>query len=95
MKGYRNSQIACEARRCQRTDASASRAVCGVVRFGVRLRREGTDVQALLGAEGTLLFELREHVTIVTDPLPSTLSSSALRALVAQVRPRPPSACQL
>ncbi len=44
-------------------------------------------MQALLGTEGTLLFELREHVTIVTDPLPSTLSSSALRALVAQVRP--------
>lgn len=43
-------------------------------------------MEALLGAEGTLLHELREHIIIVTEPLPSTLCSSALRALVAQVR---------
>lgn len=42
-------------------------------------------MDALLRADGTLLHELREHVLVVTEPVASALSSTAVRAQVAQV----------
>ena len=42
-------------------------------------------MDALLRADGTLLHELREHVLVVVEPVASALSSTAVRAQVAQV----------
>ncbi|KAK9842278.1 hypothetical protein WJX81_004237 [Elliptochloris bilobata] len=53
----------------------------------VCIARQGTDVEALLSQEGTLVQELRGHVLVVTDPVASALSSTAVRAQTAQGRP--------
>lgn len=51
--------------------------------------RPGTDVQALLRGEGTVLHELRDHVLVVVDPVTNALSSTAVRTQVAQVMGTP------
>ena len=47
--------------------------------------RKDADVAALLQQEGTVLHELQDRVTVIHDPVQSDISSTTVRAELAQV----------
>ncbi|KAK9807240.1 hypothetical protein WJX73_001226 [Symbiochloris irregularis] len=53
----------------------------------VCVARKGSDAEALLAREGTLLHELRTRVIVVTDPVQNDTSSTVVRDELAQGRP--------
>lgn len=53
----------------------------------VCIARNGTDLEPLLSAPGSMLSQHREHIVLVHDPVGNSLSSSKVRAEVAAGRP--------